>query len=73
MQHSGQPDSSEGRCCRIIGLLEQALRPPARGGDLPGYFRKPFGPGWALLGDAGYHKHPITAMAINDAFATPSW
>ncbi|MDP9189778.1 MAG: NAD(P)/FAD-dependent oxidoreductase [Actinomycetota bacterium] len=36
--------------------------------ELPGYFRKPFGPGWALLGDAGYHKNPITAMGINDAF-----
>jgi flavin-dependent dehydrogenase len=36
--------------------------------ELPGYFRTPFGPGWALLGDAGYHKNPITAMGINDAF-----
>ena len=36
--------------------------------ELPGYFRKPFGPGWVLLGDAGYHKNPITAMGINDAF-----
>jgi flavin-dependent dehydrogenase len=36
--------------------------------DLPGYFRKPYGPGWVLLGDAGYHKNPITAMGINDAF-----
>jgi 2-polyprenyl-6-methoxyphenol hydroxylase-like FAD-dependent oxidoreductase len=36
--------------------------------DLPGYFRTPFGPGWALVGDAGYHKNPITAMGINDAF-----
>ncbi len=36
--------------------------------ELPGYFRKPFGPGWALLGDAGYHKNPITAMGITDAF-----
>ena len=35
---------------------------------LPGYFRKPFGHGWALVGDAGYHKNPITAMGINDAF-----
>lgn len=33
-----------------------------------GYFRKPYGPGWALVGDAGYHKNPITAMGINDAF-----
>ncbi len=36
--------------------------------DLPGYVRKPFGPGWALVGDAAYHKNPITAMGINDAF-----
>jgi flavin-dependent dehydrogenase len=36
-------------------------------GDLAGYFRKPYGPGWALVGDAGYHKHPITAFGITDA------
>jgi flavin-dependent dehydrogenase len=36
--------------------------------ELPGYVRVPFGPGWALVGDAGYHKNPITAMGINDAF-----
>ncbi len=36
--------------------------------DLPGFFRKPYGPGWALVGDAGYHKHPITALGISDAF-----
>jgi 2-polyprenyl-6-methoxyphenol hydroxylase-like FAD-dependent oxidoreductase len=32
------------------------------------YFRKPFGPGWALVGDAGYNKEPITAQGISDAF-----
>ena len=37
-------------------------------GDLRGYFHKPYGPGWALVGDAGYHKHPITAFGITDAF-----
>jgi 2-polyprenyl-6-methoxyphenol hydroxylase-like FAD-dependent oxidoreductase len=37
-------------------------------GDLPGFFRKPYGPRWALVGDAGYHKHPITAFGIVDAF-----
>jgi 2-polyprenyl-6-methoxyphenol hydroxylase-like FAD-dependent oxidoreductase len=36
--------------------------------DLPNYFRKPFGAGWALVGDAGYHKDPITAFGITDAF-----
>jgi flavin-dependent dehydrogenase len=37
-------------------------------GDLAGFFRKPYGPGWVLVGDAGYHKHPITAFGITDAF-----
>jgi 2-polyprenyl-6-methoxyphenol hydroxylase-like FAD-dependent oxidoreductase len=36
--------------------------------DLRGVYRKPFGPGWALVGDAGYHKDPITAQGITDAF-----
>jgi 2-polyprenyl-6-methoxyphenol hydroxylase-like FAD-dependent oxidoreductase len=35
---------------------------------VPGYFRKPFGPGWALVGDAGYNKDFITAQGIQDAF-----
>ena len=36
--------------------------------DLPFYYRRPHGPGWALVGDAGYHKDPITAQGITDAF-----
>ena len=36
--------------------------------DLPNFFRKPYGPGWALVGDAGYHKDPITGLGITDAF-----
>jgi flavin-dependent dehydrogenase len=31
-------------------------------------FRKPFGPGWALAGDAGYYRDPITAQGMRDAF-----
>jgi flavin-dependent dehydrogenase len=38
------------------------------GAPTPNYFRKPYGPGWALVGDAGYIKDPITAQGINDAF-----
>ena len=33
-----------------------------------GYLRKPFGFGWALVGDAGYNKDFITAQGIHDAF-----
>jgi flavin-dependent dehydrogenase len=37
-------------------------------GELPFWYRRPFGPGWALVGDSGYHKDPITAQGISDAF-----
>jgi 2-polyprenyl-6-methoxyphenol hydroxylase-like FAD-dependent oxidoreductase len=36
--------------------------------DTAGFFRVPGGPGWALVGDAGYHKDPITAQGMLDAF-----
>jgi len=32
-----------------------------------GYIRRGAGPGWALVGDAGYLKDPITAHGITDA------
>jgi flavin-dependent dehydrogenase len=48
----------------------RAARREARfaGGAVPNFFRTPFGPGWALVGDAGYTKDPITAQGISDAF-----
>ena len=36
--------------------------------DQPNYFRRPYGPGWALVGDAGYHRDFITGFGINDSF-----
>jgi 2-polyprenyl-6-methoxyphenol hydroxylase-like FAD-dependent oxidoreductase len=38
------------------------------GAGIENAFRKPYGPGWALVGDAGYIKDPITAQGITDAF-----
>ncbi|MFE9629655.1 NAD(P)/FAD-dependent oxidoreductase [Streptomyces sp. NPDC006463] len=38
------------------------------GTAVPNFFRKPYGPGWALVGDAGYLKDFITAQGIQDAF-----
>lgn len=35
--------------------------------DLPNFLRRPFGPGWALVGDAGCHKDPLLAHGISDA------
>lgn len=36
--------------------------------DHPSFFRKPYGSGWALVGDAGYHRDALTAQGIKDAF-----
>jgi 2-polyprenyl-6-methoxyphenol hydroxylase-like FAD-dependent oxidoreductase len=67
----------EGTFARAFGLVPEfaeRVRAATREtrivgtGDLPNYFRKPYGPGWALVGDAGYHKDPITAQGISDAF-----
>lgn len=37
-------------------------------GSVTNFFRRPYGPGWALVGDAGYKKDPVTAAGITDAF-----
>jgi 2-polyprenyl-6-methoxyphenol hydroxylase-like FAD-dependent oxidoreductase len=34
---------------------------------MQGFYRKPTGPGWALVGDACHFKHPGTAQGIGDA------
>ena len=39
-----------------------------RGAAVPNFFRRPYGPGWALVGDAGYTRDPVTAQGISDAF-----
>jgi 2-polyprenyl-6-methoxyphenol hydroxylase-like FAD-dependent oxidoreductase len=50
---------------RVRGATRAA---PFAGAAVTNFFRKPYGPGWALVGDAGYNKDPITAQGINDAF-----
>lgn len=50
---------------RIRGATREAR---FAGTNVANYFRRPFGPGWALVGDAGYNKDFITAQGISDAF-----
>ena len=38
------------------------------GENVPNRYRQSFGPGWALVGDAGYVRDAITAQGISDAF-----
>ena len=49
---------------KISGGAEAHLRAFAGRG---GFLRQPCGPGWALVGDAGYFKDPLTAHGISDA------
>ena len=47
-----------------------AARPPRRlrgFAGLPGYLRQSWGPGWALVGDAGYFEDPLSTHGITDA------
>jgi 2-polyprenyl-6-methoxyphenol hydroxylase-like FAD-dependent oxidoreductase len=48
----------------------RASRPQGRmsgWSGVPGFVRRSWGPGWALVGDAGYFKDPITAHGMTDA------
>lgn len=45
----------------------QAASAPVLFAGLRGFFRQPAGPGWALVGDAGYFRDPITSHGITDA------
>jgi 2-polyprenyl-6-methoxyphenol hydroxylase-like FAD-dependent oxidoreductase len=66
----------EGNYLQTLDLVPQfadRLRTATRearvvGAAVPNFFRKPYGPGWALVGDAGYNKDPITAQGIQDSF-----
>jgi flavin-dependent dehydrogenase len=49
-----------------VGAATPASRVHGWGG-MPGYLRQSWGPGWALVGDAGYFKDPITTHGMTDA------
>ena len=36
--------------------------------DLPNFYRQSSGAGWALVGDAAFHRDPVTGQGIGDAF-----
>jgi flavin-dependent dehydrogenase len=55
---------------QLAGRLRHARRTSPVQGMLrmPNQVRQAFGPGWALVGDAGYHRDAVTAHGISDAF-----
>lgn len=57
-----------GRFAPTLDLSGGRQHGPIRGyPGAPGFVRRSSGPGWALVGDAGYFKDPITAHGITDA------
>jgi 2-polyprenyl-6-methoxyphenol hydroxylase-like FAD-dependent oxidoreductase len=61
------------RTIELVPAFADRLRRAKReakfaGAAVPNYFRKPYGPGWALVGDAGYNRDFITGQGIMDAF-----
>jgi flavin-dependent dehydrogenase len=58
--HEASPDLAQ----TIAALGERPLT--GFGGQI-GYYRQSWGPGWMLVGDAGYFKDPLTAHGITDA------
>jgi len=46
----------------------EIVTPTRKAAGLPNHLLQPAGPGWALVGDAGYHRDPITGHGITDAF-----
>jgi 2-polyprenyl-6-methoxyphenol hydroxylase-like FAD-dependent oxidoreductase len=75
-EHDANKHDIEGHYLKTIALVPEfaerlcGAKRQARflGASVPNYFRKPYGPGWVLVGDASYLKDPITAQGINDAF-----
>jgi flavin-dependent dehydrogenase len=55
---------------QLATRLRQARRTSPVRGMLrqPNQLRQAFGPGWALVGDAGYYRDAVTAYGISDAF-----
>jgi 2-polyprenyl-6-methoxyphenol hydroxylase-like FAD-dependent oxidoreductase len=73
MRHSRPLDAARDLLARLdCGLSDRTSGAPEgpvrffRG--LPARLRRPHGPGWALVGDAGWWKDPLSTYGITDAF-----
>jgi len=73
----GRHDGLEGLYNDVLGEVSAELARSVAESDGPGklkafagragFLRRSAGPGWALVGDAGYFRDPITAHGITDA------
>jgi flavin-dependent dehydrogenase len=59
------PEASQELAARIRGgVIASRLRSYP---GIVGYQKRPWGDGWALVGDAAYHRDPLSARGISDA------
>ena len=67
--HDVLRDIVAGSSASLADRLAAATPPPSlrtfRG--RPGHVRRSWGPGWALVGDAGYFKDPLSSHGLTDA------
>lgn len=76
-EHAANKNDVEGNFFKSFDLspaFAERVRAATRvdrfhGSPVPNFYRKPYGRGWALVGDAGYTKDPITAQGISNAFS----
>jgi 2-polyprenyl-6-methoxyphenol hydroxylase-like FAD-dependent oxidoreductase len=59
--------SHPGLTHRLRGIDEGTYTKIRSTGDCPAFFRASSGPGWALAGDAGHFKDPVTGQGMRDA------
>jgi flavin-dependent dehydrogenase len=73
LRRDGAEAAFDGLLDAVPAALSYAVRAGGPSGRLhgwrgaPGQVRRSYGPGWALVGDAGYFKDPITTHGITDA------
>ena len=60
-------DEHPGLRARIAGATPRRTRKIRSTGETPAFFRASSGPGWALAGDAGHFKDPVTGQGMRDA------
>lgn len=75
---SGRGDQRIGKFLELLAAASPSLADRVRAAEItapvrgaaryPNHVRQAFGPGWALVGDAGYHRDPVTGHGITDAF-----
>ena len=60
-------DEHPGLAQRVAGLDKSTCTKLRSTGETPAFFRASSGPGWALAGDAGHFKDPVTGQGMRDA------